>query len=462
MYPSQRVVERQARRVRREAETSDSLSMFNLLTGPRLLETVERHLPPHRERLYPPTCVLAMFVAQALSADGSCQEAVDTAMVNRLIAGLKPGSADTGAYCKARRRLPVACLSGVARAAGVAVAEDVPDSWHWRGRAVRLVDGATVTLPDTAANQATYPQPRSQAPGLGFPQMRLVALLCLSCACLLDAATGPCEGKGGDEQALLRACLDSLTRGDILLGDAYYATYFLLCELVNAGVDGLFEQYGARRRSTDFSTGEALGERDHLIVLEKPKKRPEWMSPEEYAQAPDRLKVRELAIGGKILVTTFLDPTDTPKGMLRALYRRRWSVELDLRNLKTTLGMSELRCRTPAMAEKELWAYLLAYNLIRLLMVQAALLCDQVPRQLSFKHNVQVWLAWWRAGSASEDGACVHALLLFVGQPRVGLRPGRIEPRLLKRRQNRFGLLSEPREQARARVRRDGHGPKQR
>jgi hypothetical protein len=327
---------------------------------------------------------------------------------------------------------------------------------------VRLVDGATVTLPDTAANQEKYPQPRSQAQGLGFPQMRVVALLCLSSACLLDAAIGPCAGKGSDEQALLRACLDSLASGDILLGDAYYATYFLLCDLVKAGVDGLFEQYGARRRRTDFSTGEVLGVRDHLIVLEKPKQRPQWMSPAEYAQAPDQLKVRELATGGKILVTTFLDPKDTPKAVLRALYRRRWNVELDLRNLKTTLGMDALRCRTPAMAEKELWAYLLAYNLIRLLMAQAALLCDQVPRQLSFKHTVQVWLAWVRAGGAPEDGACVHALLLFVGQPRVGLRPGRIEPRLLKRRQNRFGLLSEPREQARERVRRDGHAPKQR
>lgn len=460
MNASQRLSERQERRVRRECEAADSLSMFNLLTGPGLLETVERHLPPHRERLYPPTTVLAMFVAQALSADGSCQEAVDAAMANRLVAGLAIGSADTGGYCKARRRLPIGCLSNVARQAGVAVAQDVPDAWRWRGRAVRLVDGTTVTLPDTAANRETYPQPRSQAKGLGFPQMRVVALFCLSSATVLDAATGSCEGKGGDEQALLRTCLDSLERGDILVGDAYYATYFLLCALRAGGVDGVFEQYGARRRSTDFSTGERLGERDRLVVWEKPKKRPDWMSPEEYAQAPDTLKVRELAVGGKVLVTTFLDPKDTPKAVIAALYRRRWNVELDLRNLKTTLGMSELRCRTPAMAEKELWAYLLAYNLIRLLMAQSALLCDQVPRQLSFKHTVQVWLAWVRRGGNPDDGACMHALLQFVGQPRVGLRARRIEPRLVKRRHNRFGLLGEPREQARERVRLHGHPAK--
>jgi len=462
MHPSQRVAQRQQRRVRREAESADSLSMFNLLTGPRLLEAVERRLPAHRERLYPPATALAMFVGQALSADGSCREAVDAAMANRLVCGLEPGRADTGAYCKARGRLPIELICGLAREAGVALAEDVPDAWRWRGRAVRLVDGATVTLPDTQENQEKYPQPRSQAKGLGFPQMRVVGLFCPSSASVLDAATGPCEGKGGDEQALLRECLDSLQRGDVLLGDAFYATYFLLGELARSGVDGVFEQYGARRRSTDFSKGETLGVRDRLVVLEKPKKRPDWMSPEEYAQAPQTLKVRELATGGKILVTTFLDPKDTPKGMLRALYRQRWNVELDLRNLKTTLGMDELRCLSPEMAEKELWVYLLAYNLIRLLMAQAALLCDQVPRQLSFKHTVQVWLAWQRCSGDPGEGASIHMLLLFIGQPRVGRRSGRIEPRLVKRRRNRFGLLTESRTEARQRVRRHGHPPKQR
>ena len=460
MNPSQRETQRQQRRVRREAETADSLSMFNVLTGPQLLNAVEGHLPPHRERLYPPTTVLAMFVAQALSADGSCREAVNVAMTNRLIAGLEMGSADTGAYCKARMRLPTECISGVALAAGVAVAQDVPEHWLWRGRPVRLVDGATVNLPDTPENQERYPQPRTQAKGLGFPQMRVVALFCLASASVLDAAIGPCEGKGGDEQTLLRKCLDSLQNGDILIGDAFYATYFLLCALLAGGVDGVFEQYGARRRSTDFSKGEKLGVRDHIVVLEKPKKRPDWMSPEEYAQVPETIRVREMAVGGKILVTTFLDPKDTPKRQVHALYRRRWNVELDLRNLKTTLGMGELRCRTPAMAEKELWVYLLAYNLIRLVMALSALLCDQLPRQLSFKHAVQVWLAWWRRGGDPEDGATVYGLLLFIGQPRVGLRPGRTEPRLIKRRHNRFGLLTEPREQARERVLRDGHPPK--
>jgi hypothetical protein len=181
-----------------------------------------------------------------------------------------------------------------------------------------------------------------------------VALLCPGSGALLNAATGPCEGKGSDEQSLLRSMLDTLKDDDILLGDAFYATYFLLCELRERGVDGLFEQYGSRKRSTDFSKGEKLGVRDHLIVLTKPKKKPDWMSQEDYDQAPATLKVRELQAGGKIMVTTFLCAKKAPKKALKVLYRSRWNVELDLRNIKTTLGMEQLRCKTPEMATKEL------------------------------------------------------------------------------------------------------------
>jgi hypothetical protein len=167
-------------------------------------------------------------------------------------------------------------------------------------------------------------------------------------------------------------------------------------------------------------------------------------------------------VGGKILVTTLLEPNQTPKAVLKALYRQRWHVELVLRNIKTTLGMEHLRCRTPEMAIKELWVYLLAYNLIRLLMAQSALLADQIPRQLSFKHATQIWLAWQQQGGDPEDGACFHAILIPIAQPRVGLRPGRIEPRALKRRLKSFALLTEPRASATARIREHGHPQKQR
>ncbi|ESQ15589.1 MAG: IS4 family transposase [Thiohalocapsa sp. PB-PSB1] len=400
-------------------------------------------------------------MAQALSSDGSCRAVVNDARVKRLIAGLPECSSNTAGYCKARARLPQTMISTLALRAGGLVADGVCDAWLWRGRRVLLADGTTTTLPDIEENQAVYPQPASQREGLGFPIMRLVVLLCLASGALLDAAEGACKGKGGDEQTLFRGLLGTLRHGDVLLGDAYFPTYFLLCALAGLGVDGVFEQYGARRRSTDFRLGKRLGSKDHLIVWTKPK-RPDWMSPQQYAEVPDTLTVRELNVGGKTLVTTFLCPKDTPKRVLKALYWRRWNVELDVRNIKTTLGMETLRCRTPEMARKELWAYLLAYNLIRLLMAQAALLADQVPRQLSFKQTVQVWISWHARGGASHDGAAIHGLLLLIAEPRVGLRPGRIEPRRRKRRPKSFPLMTKPRAEAREEVRLNGHPKKQR
>ncbi len=321
------------RRVQSRIDNADTYGFFNLLTGPELLDEVESLLPEHRERLFPPTETLSMFMAQALSADSSCQRVVDDAAVKRLIGGLPRCSSNTAAYCKARARLPQTMVSTLARHTGELVAGEVSDGWLWRGRRVLLTDGTTLSLIDTEDNQAAYPQPNSQREGLGFPKMRLLGLLCLASGALLDAAEGPCEGKGSDEQTLFRGLLDNLAAGDVLLGEAYFPTYFLLCELLRRGVDGLFEQYGARKRSTDFRCGKRLGPKDHLIVWTKPK-RPDWMSPEEYAAVPETLTVRELKVGGKILVTTFLCPKDTPKNMLKALYWRRWNVELDVRNIK--------------------------------------------------------------------------------------------------------------------------------
>ena len=462
MNPSQRSSSLQQQRILRHVNSTDTGTMFDLLTGPQLFDRVKELEPEHRERLFPPTETLSMFLSQALSVDGSCQQVVNDAMVKRIAKGLEPGKTDTGGYCRARMRLPEAMISTLARETGAIVAQGSASWWHWRGRRVRLVDGATVTLPDTEENQAAYPQPNSQKVGLGFPKCRLVGLLCLGSGALLDAAMGPCQGKGSDEQTLLRSMLGTLDSDDILVGDAFYATYFLLCQLVRQGVDGLFEQYGARKRSTDFRKGEKLGVRDHLILINKPKKKPDWMEQDEYDQTPDTLKVREFKAGGKIMVTTFLCPNEAPKAMLKVLYRSRWNVELDIRNIKTTLGMETLRCKTPEMAMKELWVYLLAYNLIRLLMAQAALLADQIPRQLSFKHTVQIWTAWQQRSGDTYDAVAINALLILIAEPRVGLRPGRVEPRAVKRRPKPFPLLTQPRRAARDDVRKNGHPKKQR
>ena len=331
MYPKLNARSQQQHRVRGHARNSDAYSFFNLLTSPDLFDQVESLLPAHRERLFPPTETLAMFLAQALNADRSCQIAVNEAAVKRLSAGLPPCSTHTGAYCRARGRLPVEMVCTLARYTGRWIAARAPEPWRWRGRPVRLVDGTTVVMPDTPANQALYPQPRSQKPGLGFPLCRMVGMVCLGIGAVLNAAVGQYQGKGSDEQSLLRSILDTLERGDLLVGDAFYATYFLLCVLRERGIDAVFEQHGSRQRTTDFRCGQRLGPRDHLIVLQKPALQPAWMSQTDYEQAPASLSVRELRTGGKTLVTTLLCPKQTSKLDLKLLYRSRWHVELDSR-----------------------------------------------------------------------------------------------------------------------------------
>lgn len=460
MHPNHRARAQQQKRVRRYASNSDCCEFFNLLTGPQLLEQMESLIPDHRERLFPPTETLSMFLAQALSADRSCQKAVNDAAIKRLAGGLPGCSTHTGAYCRARQRLPVEMVSGLVPHTGRLMAGQLPQAWLWRGRPVRLVDGTTVPMPDTPANQAAYPQPRSQKPGLGFPLCRMVGILCLGSGALLNAAIGRYRGKGGDEQSLLRTMLGTLNVGDILLGDAYYATYFLLCDLQERGVDAVFEQQGSRRRSTDFRRGQRLGVRDHLIALDKPKIKPDWMTQADYDQAPDTLRVRELHTGGKILMTTLLCPKRTPKPALKALYRDRWHVELDLRNIKTTMGLEMLSCKTPAMAEKEIWVTLLAYNLIRLIMAQAAVLAGRLPRELSFKHTLQIWVAWGQYEMGHDHDDKLSALFVLIAQQQVGNRPGRIEPRAVKRRPKAYPLLTKPRQIAREDVRKNGHPKK--
>lgn len=442
-------------RARRHAASTDANTFISLLSRPDLLDCIEDLLPSYRERLFPPTETLSMFMAQALSTDRSCQKAVDDLAIKRLRVGSRPCSTHTGGYCRARQRLPVEMVSTLARTTGALISAKSAPSWQWMGRPVRLVDGTTVSMPDTAANQAAYPQSRGQKPGLGFPICRLVGIVCLSSGAVLNAALGRFRGKGGDEQTLLRTLLDTLNSGDILLGDAYYATYFLLCELQRRGVDGVFEQYGARRRSTDFRRGKHLGECDHLIGLDKPA-RPAWMSQEQYEQAPNRLVVRELKAGNKILVTTLCCARKTPKAALKDLFKSRWHVELDLRNLKSTMGLEMLSCKTPAMAVKELWVYLLAHNLIRLIMVQSAAIADCLPRELSFKHSLQLWLAWRQFADGLKEENLVDLLCLIV-QRRVGRRPGRTEPRALKRRPKSYPLLMQTRRSARAEIKRSGH-----
>ncbi|MFT5258743.1 MAG: hypothetical protein ACI810_000479, partial [Gammaproteobacteria bacterium] len=184
---------------------------------------------------------------------------------------------------------------------GQLISDSSDSKWKWRDRPVRLVDGTTIVMPDTPENQQIYPQLSSQKPGLGFPIWRLVGLICLGSGALLNMPMSAIKGKGNDEQTLLRSILGTLNCDDILLGDAFYATYFLLCSLNQKGVDAVVEQHGSRQLTTDFRRGKRLGTRDHVIEIVKPKRRPFWMNEADYNQAPATLQVRECRAGGKIL-----------------------------------------------------------------------------------------------------------------------------------------------------------------
>jgi hypothetical protein len=442
----EQVVERH--RLQRRVQGSSATEFFDVLTGPELLDLTDAHLPEHRERLYPPTVTLSMFLRQALAADPSCQQAVNAWAVSRAADGLAAQSVRTGGYCRARARLPLSMVQALTRESGRALSARAPRAWGWRGRRVTLLDGTGFSMPDTIQNQARFPQPGCQAPGVGFPLARLCALIDLSSGAVLEAATGPHRGSGNSELDLSRTLLPGLCCGDLLLADALYANYFLVAQLIEAGVDVLFEQHGSR--NTDFRCGQRLGVRDHVVHWIRPR-RPTWMPPEQYAAAPERLTLREAQVGGRILVTTLLDAGVVHKAELDELYRRRWHIELDLRCIKTTLGMDVLRCRTPAMIEKELWVYLLAYNLMRVLMAEAAASSGQMPRHLSFKHTVQLWNAWNARACVGKAEADLQRLFELIAAVRVGHRPGRCEPRARKRRPKSFPWLKVPRDVARRR-----------
>ena len=282
-------------------------------------------------------------------------------------------------------------------------------------------------------------------------------MIALSNGAVLDAGIGPYQGKGTGEHGLFRGLKRCFVEGDVMLAYGYFCSYFLIADMLRRGVDVLFEQHGAR--ITDFRRGERLGVRDHVVWWSKPA-RPDWMSVEEYRGYPDDIKVREVKVGKKVLVSTLLSPRKTPKAALGELFWQRWNVGLDLRNIKTTLGMEALSCKTPQMCEKEFWTYLLAYNLIRLLMAQAALQAGVLPRQLTFKHTLQIWVAWSQRQFLCGYGEDTATLFVLIAQIRVADRPGRVEPRAVKRRPKPYPRLDKPRRKARMEIERRGDAKK--
>jgi hypothetical protein len=409
--------------------------------------------------IYTVAVTLWTFLAQVLSKEKSCLAAVARVLVLRIALEQPPCAEETGAYCKARAKLSERFLQRLTRDVAQGVEGTAPAAWLWKGRHVYLADGTTVTMPDTPKNQQAYPQPRTQKPGLGFPIARLVVVLALATAVLAGAAIGPYVGKNQGEPALLRTLLDQLPAGAVLVGDRYYGSYWLVALARRHGLDVVFRKH--HRRGYDFRRGQRLGADDHIVVWSKPK-RPQWLDEATYASLPATLAIREVRLmvnapGCRakelVVVTTLLDAQSYSKEDITDLYHERWRVELDIRSIKTHLGMDILRCKTPAMVRKEIWTHLLAYNLTRQVMAQAALAKGVKPLHLSFLGAVQT-LNEFRlllvTATVEQGSERAHILLAAIASHRVGNRPDRCEPRAVKRRPKPLRYLTKPREEARA------------
>ena len=409
------------------------------------------------ERIYTPMVTLWIFLSQVLSADHSCRAAVARLISHRMSRGLRPCSPETGAYCQARKRLPEKFFATVCRMVGRTLDAKVDAKWLWKGRRVYMFDGTVVRMPDTPANLKEYTKTYNQKPGLGFPIARLGVITSLSCGAILNVGFRRYSGKGQSELSLLRQLWDLFSPGDVLLADRLMCSWREMAMLKERGVDTVTRLC---RRNADFRRGKRLGKGDHIVRWYKPKQH-RTTEKEAYNALPEFLLVRETLIRIEqagfrtktmIVVTTILDTEQITKDDLGDLYRARWNNELDFRSLKTTMQMDDLRCKTPELVRKEVWTHVLAYNLIRTIIAQAASKHDHEPRSISFKGTVQTLEAFQPVisilGGRSKKVRTVlyDQLLDAIVAHQVAHRPNRFEPRLRKKRPKHYAFLRKPRD----------------
>lgn len=420
------------------------ISLSNILNSAKFQEILAG-CREYRDRFYTPIKTVFMFIRQVLNPDKSCKRAVAEAVLEQIVSGNQSISSNTGPYCKARQRLPESTVRSLVQHTGTSSSDSTNPGWKIFNREVKLIDGIVVTMPDTAANQAEYPQQDAQKPGVGFPIARLVAIMSLTVGTVLDYAVGAYKGKGTGEHSLLRQIFDCIKLDDIILGDCYYPSFWMMLELQSKKADGIFQAHNQRK--TDFRSGERLGKYDHIVEWKKPAK-PEWMDQEAYNKCPATIKVREFKVGGKIYVTTFLNDKKYNKKVLAKIYGFRWHVEINIRHIKTTMGMDMLSCKTPSMARKEIGIHFLAYNIIRIMMAEACNRYKCIPNKVSFKSTIQLlnlMIPHFFNNSKNKNQRLYKELLKEIVKNAVGDRPGRSEPRAVKRRPKPFVRLKKHR-----------------
>ena len=441
--------------VRARFARNTGLPFANVLSETNILDVLHDHDIKYRDRIFNPATTIWGFLSQVLSDDHSCRDAVARVIAHQAASGVRVCSPNTASYCNARSRLHTDVLCILTKRTAQELQAGMVQEWKWHGRNVFIADGSHVSMPDTAQNQASYPQSAGQRPGIGFPLARLMVLLSLATGACHDLAMAPYAGKGTGEKTLLRQLYDNLQPGDVVLADALFDDYFIACELRQRGIE-LVARAQYERVGTQTEQRRPDGD---VIVWQRPNK-PRGMKGEQYRTYPKTLRMRQVNVDARDkdnrveqfkVITTILDAA-IDGVQIGNLFERRWDAEVDIRSIKSTMKMDVLRCKTPEMVRKEIWTYLLAYNLLRTVMAIAAAEHGIEPRQVSFKGAKQVVTAFApkiEAAPFERRAVLIDALLRTIAYHRVRNRPGRWEPRATKRRPKPGVRLMQPRAVAR-------------
>ena len=444
-----------------DLESSEGLPFRHLLSAEKIVTALQASGIEFRDRVFTPLVTLWAFLSQVVARErSSCCDAVSRVIADRVFDGKSRCSPDTSSYCKARTRLPLEFISNLVREIGQQLHRQAMTDWLWHSRRVVIVDGSTSPMADTPKNQEAFPQSTNQPSGLGFPVMRWVVLLSLQTGTVLNCAMGACRGKKTGEASLFQQMWHTFEPGDIVVADRLYDSYRDIALLKRDGVDSILGKKPSRR--CDFRKGRKLGANDHVVIWRRPPYDPSrYESKEQWESLPREMEMREVRITVRrpsyatrqvVIVTTLLDASIYSAADLMDLFAQRWHCELDLRSIKQALGMTHLNCKTPEAVRRELWTYLLAYNLIRVRMAQAAAKNNVLPRQLSFtaaKTLLETFTPFIRVSRGNERLRLEAAMLDAMAESKVKRRPGRKEPRAVKKRVQKYSYLTKPRAQAR-------------
>ena len=419
---------------------------------PIIKQTISELKIKYKKRLFDPIITLWAFLSQVLDNDKTCHNAVSKIIAHLAESEVEVPSTDTSAYCQARSRLPEKLLEKLFNYSAQKLEEKVTQEHLWCGRNVLVIDGSTVSMPDTIENQKEYPQPSTQKSGCGFPIAKIGVIFSL----VTGAAVALCiDVLNTHDIKLARKLYSFLKPNDVLLGDRAFCAYADIFTIKKLNCDAVLRKH--QSRTTTMRKGKIVGACDKLVTWYKPKTCPKGLSKDEFDALPSSITVREIyyyiVIPGfrtqqVSLITSLLDKATYSTLEIVGLYGKRWDVELDLRHIKTTLTMDILRCKTPSMIRKEIHVYLLAYNLLRSLMWSAGTIYNTPPNRLSLqgtRHHLINFIPKLLAATSQKRHQIYRTLLKVIAHKAVPERPGRSEPRVRKRRPKIYPLMTKPR-----------------